>query len=317
MKGIAHFVAGLAAASCFPRAVSAAAEGNPLYMLLGGTFGLLPDTIDFKLIRFLYRHDIEVQPDPLHPDAKTIAAAIAEAVNRAFVSGKPVRIKLNTVHLSADEWQSYSVRFDVPRRRIEVEYGAVVDTSGHQIREAGEDGCCVGHASLLCDIKLEYRATTTVDAFEGPVFEMVPTADGRITPVLVPWHRRWTHGIMMAVWAAVCGALLGDLLAVMIILTTTATHLLLDHAGYMGMSLFFPFRTRRVPGLKLSDSAASLPNAAVVWAGLLIIFWNLYSQAPLAERTWSLGEFFFYGLILPALGLHTWRRIRNKSRTQM
>ena len=281
-------------------------------MLLGGFFGLLPDTIDFKLLRFLYPHEIEVQPDPLSPAAAMIAAAVAEAVNRAFLTGKPVRIKLNPVRLSADEWQSYSVRFDIHRRRVEVVYGPVVDTGGRQIRKLDEGTRRLGHAALLCDIKLEYRATTTVDVFEGPVFEMVPTADGRVTPVLVPWHRRWTHGIVAAAAAAICGAFSGDLLAVGVILAATATHLLLDQLGYMGMSLFFPFRVRRVPGLKLADSAEPLPNAAAVWIGLLVIFWNLYREAPLAEQPWGLGNFFFYGLILPTLGLHVWRWLRNR-----
>ena len=52
MKGITHFTIGVAAASCVPVAVETAASGNPLYFILGGIFGLLPDTIDFKLYRY-------------------------------------------------------------------------------------------------------------------------------------------------------------------------------------------------------------------------------------------------------------------------
>ena len=63
MKGIAHFSLGIAAASCFPAAVQAGAEGNPLYFILGGIFGLLPDTLDFKFYRFIYSHDVEITPD--------------------------------------------------------------------------------------------------------------------------------------------------------------------------------------------------------------------------------------------------------------
>ena len=48
MKGIAHFISGVAAASFFPWSVQAAVEGNPMYFILGGAFGILPDTLDFK-----------------------------------------------------------------------------------------------------------------------------------------------------------------------------------------------------------------------------------------------------------------------------
>ena len=64
MKGIAHFSSGIAAASFFPWSVQAAAEGNPLYFILGGIFGLLPDTADFKFYRFFYRHDVNIELDP-------------------------------------------------------------------------------------------------------------------------------------------------------------------------------------------------------------------------------------------------------------
>ena len=60
MKGIAHFTAGVAAASFFPGAVAAAVDGNPLYFVLGGVCGLLPDTLDFKFGRFFYRHQVEI-----------------------------------------------------------------------------------------------------------------------------------------------------------------------------------------------------------------------------------------------------------------
>jgi len=49
------------------RKPSAPAPPQSLYFLLGGIFGLLPDTLDFKFYRFFIKHDIEVAPDPLKP----------------------------------------------------------------------------------------------------------------------------------------------------------------------------------------------------------------------------------------------------------
>ena len=69
MKGISHFATGVAVASCFPQAVEAGAHGQPLYFLLGGICGLLPDTLDFKFMRYFHGHDLEVVPDPHRPES--------------------------------------------------------------------------------------------------------------------------------------------------------------------------------------------------------------------------------------------------------
>lgn len=53
MKGIAHFITGVAIATLFPEVVGRAAEGS-LLPVLGGIAGLLPDTLDFKFVRYLY-----------------------------------------------------------------------------------------------------------------------------------------------------------------------------------------------------------------------------------------------------------------------
>ena len=65
MKGIAHFVGGIAVASAFPSAVKAAEMGSGIYLLAGGVFGLLPDTLDFKIGRYFCGFDIEVAPDSI------------------------------------------------------------------------------------------------------------------------------------------------------------------------------------------------------------------------------------------------------------
>ena len=54
MKGIAHFTAGLCAATFIPGVAESAAAGS-LLIALGGAAGLLPDTLDFKLARYLKR----------------------------------------------------------------------------------------------------------------------------------------------------------------------------------------------------------------------------------------------------------------------
>ena len=51
MKGISHFITGVAIATFFPEVVRAGGVGSLLPML-GGIGGILPDTIDFKFARY-------------------------------------------------------------------------------------------------------------------------------------------------------------------------------------------------------------------------------------------------------------------------
>lgn len=62
MKGFTHFMSGVAVASFGPWAIDAALAGNPIFFILGGACGILPDTLDFKFYRFFYHHDVYVEP---------------------------------------------------------------------------------------------------------------------------------------------------------------------------------------------------------------------------------------------------------------
>ena len=74
MKGFSHFMSGVAVASFGPWAIEAAQQGNPIFFILGGACGILPDTIDFKFYRFFYEHDVYITPDPLNPDPQYVAS---------------------------------------------------------------------------------------------------------------------------------------------------------------------------------------------------------------------------------------------------
>ena len=70
MKGIAHFITGVAIATFFPEVVQQAAGGSILPML-GGIAGILPDTLDFKYARYVEHYDVEIDPGT-EPDARNI-----------------------------------------------------------------------------------------------------------------------------------------------------------------------------------------------------------------------------------------------------
>lgn len=298
MKGIAHFATGVAVASCFPQAVEAGAAGNPLYFILGGVFGLLPDTLDFKLGRFLYRHHMEVRPDPLQPDPQMIADTIALAIGRAHELKNPFRIRLGAVRLGPDEWQRYEVDFDVVARHVTVRFGPAVDTSGRPI-EGRSYRTLEASASLPCAIKLDYQARTTIDIFDGPVFSMDPTSDDRVMPVFIPWHRQWSHCLLMTLVSGLIVGLLAGPLAGVVACLAAAAHVLLDQFGHMGSNVFAPFRKGRCAGLGIVHSADAFPNFATVWLACMLIFWNLARTTGGEDGFISLPKLLFYGALIP------------------
>ena len=86
MKGISHFLAGVAAATFVPGVVESAAQGSYL-IVLGGFFGLLPDTLDFKFARY-FEHHVNIDPDPGNLDPQVIATAVAAEIDRAAETGQ-------------------------------------------------------------------------------------------------------------------------------------------------------------------------------------------------------------------------------------
>jgi membrane-bound metal-dependent hydrolase YbcI (DUF457 family) len=312
MKGIAHFITGVAAASFFPWSIEAAREGNPMYFVIGGVFGLLPDTLDFKWVRFFYRHDVLLEPSALDPDPRVLADALAAAVGRAQSEKRTIRVKLNTVRMGADAWRQYRVRFDPAAGDVEVEIGPVVNTG--QVPLPGESAATGrrARARLPVPILQMYDAVTTVDIFDGPTFGLEPDAQGRVLLHFLPWHRDWSHSLSVGLlWAGGCAALFGWRTAP-IVFAGHLGHVLEDQLGFMGSNLFYPFTRRRMPGAHLMRSGDSLPNFLAVWTCCLLIFWNLYRTTPSPGVTLRFVPYLLLAGVLPvALGLLGARLLRR------
>lgn len=299
MKGISHFAVGIAAASCIPGVVERAAEGNPLHFILAGIFGLLPDTLDFKFARFLHKSDMQIMPDPLNPDPQLIANAVALAVNRAHETGRAVNLRLHTVRLAADLWQSYEVKFDVAGRKVTVGYGPIVDTGGNPQEDVPVVRSRSAQAALACDIKLDYQATTRVDIFSGPTFCMKPQEKNTVVPEFIPWHRSWSHSIGMAFVFGVLGAAIWGWPAAAVIVVAYMAHVLVDQLGYLGSNIFFPFSKKRIPGFRLMHSGAAMGNLSAVWISCALIFWNLYAATGMSISGFSFIRLMFFGVAAP------------------
>ncbi len=294
MKGISHFMSGVAAATFIPALVNMSAEGS-LVLLLAGVGGIMPDTLDFKLARYLEKPDAELDPDPNHPDPQAMAEQVAAAINRAWETGKPVQAQFHTMKLGADLWRQYGVHFGGSEQQVTVRIGPVVNTS--QVPLAGSElDLPLGRAPIAAPTRYTYDAETKIDIFSGPSFEFKKKSEA-VEISFLPWHRRWSHSLTVA-------ALIGGVLALLIgpwyglayVLGSTA-HILEDQLGHMGSNLFYPFTQERAEGLKLFHSGDALPNLFAVWLSMILILFNLdrFAAVPILNP-WS---YFSFGLLLP------------------
>ncbi len=136
MKGIAHFVSGVAIATFFPQVVQQGAHGG-LLPVLGGIGGIFPDTLDFKFVRYFERYDDEIDPNPNVPNPQEIAERIARAMREAYESGRSRNIMLHTIRMGPDLWRQYSVRFEPQAGEVIVRIGPLVNTG--QVPYAGTE----------------------------------------------------------------------------------------------------------------------------------------------------------------------------------
>jgi membrane-bound metal-dependent hydrolase YbcI (DUF457 family) len=309
MKGFTHFISATALASCVPGAAAFAAEHNSYLLVWGGIFGILPDTLDFKLNRFLHKYDELYEPSH-EPDPDAIAAAVARAIERAHNEQRTVNLHLQTIKVGADLWRQYSILFDHAANEIVVRIGPLCNTG--KVPQAGTEytGKSEGRARVACRFRQDYQTETKVSIFSGPSFGFV-AKDNLVDVQFIPWHRSWSHSLTLA---AVCG-LLGWLAAAWyyrswlypswlfgaVIVVGAATHILEDQLGHMGSNLLFPFTKERARGTMSMHSGDALPNFLTVWLSVAVLFWNLYrahssTQFPVTINPVS---YLLYVIVIP------------------
>lgn len=308
MKGIAHFITGVALATFFPEVVQAAAQGS-LLPVLGGIAGILPDTLDFKFSRYFERYDLEVDPGP-QPDAHSIAMQVAGAMQDAYVSGRPQSVMLHTVRMGADFWRQYTIRFDPQQGEVAVRIGPLVTTD--QVPLAGT-APPASQARVKTGVPMVYTydAEINVDIFSGPSFKFERQGD-RLYIHFLDWHRRWSHSLTLAAVLGLLGGLLFGRWGGLVIGLGFAAHILEDQLGFMGSNLFYPFTRRRTGGLKLIHSGDAVPNFLTVWTAVMLIILNLdrFSAHPRLDPV----LFAALALALPVAvmgGAYFWRKQRD------
>ncbi len=310
MKGIAHFITGVAIATCFPEVVQEAMAGSLLPML-GGIAGILPDTLDFKFARYFERYDVEIDPGP-EPDARQIADEVVGAMRRAYETGKPQNVVLHTIRLGADLWRQYTVRFDPARNELAVRIGPLVNTGQVPFPGSEPKGAEEVRVEVGVPMVHTYDAENKVDIFSGPSFKFERRGD-RLHVHFLDWHRRWSHSLTLATVVGLLAGLLFGKWAGIVAGLGFAGHVLEDQLGFMGSNLLYPFTKGRTIGLQLLRSGDAIPNFLTVWGAVVLILFNLdrFSPHPLLDPLQFLG----LGLALPVIvlgGSYQWQRRYGK-----
>jgi membrane-bound metal-dependent hydrolase YbcI (DUF457 family) len=330
MKGIAHFITGVAIATLFPEVVDRAAQGS-LLPVLGGIAGILPDTLDFKFVRYFERYDTEIDPGP-EPDARDIAERVVGAMRRAYETGQSQSVMLHTVRLGADLWRQYAIRFDPEQNEVAVRIGPIVSTG--QIPLPGSEPSGPAEARLEVGVPLAptYDAEIQIDVFSGPSFRFERQGDQlhRMPAIRVhflDWHRRWSHSLTLAAALGLGAAGVAALVELVARGTLTRTplwsglvvglgfvaHVLEDQLGYLGSNLLCPLTRRRTRGAQLLRSGDAVPNFLTVWASVALILFNLdrFAAEPRLAPWWFLG----LAVMLPIValgGMYQWQRRRER-----
>lgn len=296
MKGIAHFTSAIAAATFIPGVVALAGQERSLILVFAGIFGLLPDWLDFKIARYFEQADEQIEPPSLNFNAPAIAEQLAEAIRRAYESDEPVTVQLYSARLGIDRWRKYSLQFDADHKQIVVHPGPLLNSAGVVVEETGQPGS-VGRAPVGPTLHVPYSSELSVETMEGPAIEFQRAGEG-VEISFLPWHRRWSHSLVLAaIFGLAAGALFGEM-AGWVVGLAFATHVLEDQLGHLGSNLGWPFTQRRQAGLAWMHSSDPLPNFVVVLVACGLILYNLnrYASPPLYDG----NLFLLWAVLLPA-----------------
>lgn len=321
MKGFTHFISGIAVASFFQQAVHMSSQEQSFILCLGGIFGILPDTLDFKFARYFHKSDFEVRPDPDNLDARVIAEGVAKAVEKANSEGRGT-VQLHTMQLGSNLWRSYNLWFDSSTSEVCVEIGPLVDTGqipfeGTELKDPKKASARV---KVNCEFFQQFDKKSNIAIMSGPCFEFVKRDTGKVEIVFLPWHRTWSHSFTLGLLTALIVGLITFftvaegphpelysiprwLLYPLIILFGSMVHIIEDSTGFMGNNLFYPFTKDRTDGLGLMSAAEAIPNFFFVWTSVIAILYNLdrFRWAPdmTPPGIENPMTFFFWFYILP------------------
>ncbi len=331
-------MSGVAAATFIPEVVRMSALGHgesvegvsgSFIMLLAGVYGLLPDTMDFKLGQFFSVAEHEIDPDPKNPDPQSMAETFAKAVKEAGDTGKTVRVQFFPIQLGANRWRQYNLVFE--KNEFIIQFNEIVSTSQIPIPGTAPRSNRVGRAKLAYELKsrtsdIDWLNTavrwirqkikgpdrppgpvkpSTIDILSGTQFAFQRESDGKIYFNWLPWHRTWSHSYVLGAMLTLPVFAITYLLSLpnwwlygVVAFLGFAVHITEDMTGHIGGSLFWPIHIPRCEGLDLFKPSDPRTNFSIDYAAMVLILWNLdrFGARTIPLPGWQVLSFF---LVLP------------------
>lgn len=228
MKGITHFLTGVACASCFKEGVLSIFTSKSYFLPLGGIFGIICDTLDFRFARYFQKHDYILRINEDNLDPKVIAEGFAKAIDDAYINKKTVYLKVDIIRLSSSFYRTINIFIDEKNKEVVAMIGAI-KTMSHvmeriehlpnyeiiqkSINQVGvvktleklidlmpslpNSRPTTNHyhvAKFQADIINTYYHDTEVGIFSGPDFALTYD-NGKVRIDFIPWHRQWSHSL--------------------------------------------------------------------------------------------------------------------------
>jgi hypothetical protein len=305
MKGFTHYISGIALASFLPSAIDLSSKGS-FVLLLAGLGATMPDVIDFRFSRYAREPDVEICPDPDSPDPQRVVDQILAAIELSHQSREKVSIRFDTARPASGLRFRYAVSVDAGQVWARVQ--TMTDESvpldlAHRFLDTSH----CGHSAVRC----VGEAQIEVEDLGGAWLELRPGGDS-VEIVFLPWHRQWSHSLLVAAALGVILSWLLGPLSGMVYFIGSVTHILEDQLGHMGSNLWFPFTRTRTRGYKLFHSTDAAPNLLAVCISAALILFNLdrFSPTPVLHPL----AFLSTNLAAWALALLVWlgRRPRDK-----
>ena len=255
---MSRFMVGMAWACCWSVLLLTPGTGSPFVPLLGAACALLPDTLDRWISRFIHRIDIHIVPDPLEPNVKLVAGAIADAISRCRETQRPMPIELYPGQDQRGHWHQYILRLDTHHKQIVVTH-------------AGTDACASLPVAVTSDL------THTLTTAEAPLsLTLIPSTDGNVRICVIPWQQGWTHSLLLATCLGLALGVLFGLPAGVIAGGAFALHILMDQLGFGEVHALYPLTRRRQAGLQvLKPTGVRLFNISTVWLAVILCAWTL------------------------------------------
>ena len=308
MKGLTHFMSGVALASFIPAAMKLSNNqvAASYIMALGGLFGIMPDTLDFKFGQFFEKADYQVDADPNNPDPQSMAEQIARAMNECYETGRYIKIQLYPMRVGVDLWRQYVVKFDPDTDEVIIVINEIVTTS--QVPYLGTEPKTnrVGRCKIKGKMLETHGRPSVVDIMSGPMFGFKKHGD-RVEVEFLPWHRTWSHSYVLGFFLSIVAGVIASLVTSwnigwlygLVAFLGFSVHITEDLTGHMGGSLLWPFRRQRTNGLCLFKASNPHANFQIDYACATIILYNMNRFSPQPFFTLTGFRYFLYVLIIP------------------